>query len=313
MLQTNTYANTKQRPSGSVGTKQHNMIDEGRIEIDPDLAQFVLDEHAYNGQRRMDDFQINYLAAIMEADDWKPGSQIAFARLPDGTRQLVNGYHRMHAVIKAGLSQEFQILVVSCEDQQEIDEFYSSFDTAVKLRSTAQLLSARNVAETREVSRSMSRAMMDACVVLENELRIKRVTMTPEQRSISARLKLAEDWWHYARQVEALYKPAGSAALRRALYKGGVVAVALATLKHQPEMAERFWSGVALDSGLVRGDPRHTLVRSLVERNLTDSAEMRIIVPCTAWNAWFEKRHLTRINVMPNSVPRLLGTPYLNR
>src|SRR3954451_20396579 len=115
MLQVN-HTNAKPRPATPQSDRadrtkpspisdRADMINEGRIEIDPDLAQFVLDEHAYDGQRSVNDFQINYLAAIMEADDWHPGSQIAFAQLPDGTRLMVNGYHRLHALIKSGLPQ----------------------------------------------------------------------------------------------------------------------------------------------------------------------------------------------------------------
>ncbi len=80
------------------------------------------------------------------------------------------------------------------------------------------------------------------------------------------------------------------------------------------EKAFAFWNGIALNDGLRRGDPRHTFLLDLGNRSALGGQNVHgVIVPCAAWNAWFEGKSINHIKVMSTAYPRLLGTPFDGR
>jgi hypothetical protein len=85
---------------------------------------------------------------------------------------------------------------------------------------------------------------------------------------------------------------------KRGLLTPSVVAVALLTLRDQPAKAKEFWDGVAMDDGLRRGDPRHTLVKTLRDRPLRGSHSEGGRIASTAWNAYYSNRELTFIRIV---------------
>ncbi|WP_242221600.1 hypothetical protein [Shinella zoogloeoides] len=88
-------------------------------------------------------------------------------------------------------------------------------------------------------------------------------------------------------------------------------AVALATLKGRPHEAKEFWSGVAKNDGLKKGDPRHTFVMDMLTRTLNKGdMHQTIAVPATAWNAWLANKSLTQIHVVDTDYVRIAGTTF---
>ena len=288
-------------------------IREGRLVVGPDLAERVLKEADYAGQRKTYDHHVTLLADLMRRGKWTPGSQIAFAQVGDDLF-LVNGRHRMHAVMASQRDIEFQALVVPCADMAEVARLYYHFDVATRVRGTSDVLNAIGVAETFGLSRGMTKAVYSAVGLIGNGLIMPSYLRDPVKvRSVDHRLDAAKSWWQYAVQYEDI-TDAADHNLRKRLHRPGSVAVALVTLKYQNARATEFWSGVAGNDGLRRGDPRHALITDFMNRSVkTGSMAQTVIVPCSAWNAWFDGKTLGHIKVVGSPIPKLLGTPFDGR
>src|SRR5690606_17350845 len=95
------------------------------------------------------------------------------------------------------------------------------------------------------------------------------------------------------------------------LYNQGCSAVALVTLKYQPEVATEFWKGLAEDDALAKGDARKTLLDDMKRRRLeTGANNQSALTASIAWNAWFDHRRLSIVKIAPNAKVRIAGTPF---
>ena len=125
----------------------------------------------------------------------------------------------------------------------------------------------------------------------------------------SNRLALVTEWAKQAKEYDEITKKAGKG-LYEKLRKTGPVAVALYTLRHQPARATEFWSGLANNDGLRRGDPRHTLIQDFATRDVgIGSVRQRVQQSVLAWNAFCEGRDLKIIKCITGSPIIVWGTP----
>jgi hypothetical protein len=94
-------------------------VDSKLVEITPELAQELLNLPHHN--RNLRPRHVGMLAADMSAGDWKDGSVILLADTPDG-RVLIDGQHRMTAVVKAGITITMVVISgLTLDDQEAID------------------------------------------------------------------------------------------------------------------------------------------------------------------------------------------------
>jgi hypothetical protein len=131
-----------------------------------------------------------------------------------------------------------------------------------------------------------------------------------ELASHEVRDKLAGAWYPYAERYFALTRQAPRR-VKPALRLRSVTAVAMYTLKFQPEKAAEFWQGLAMDDGLRRNDPRLSLLYRLSSGYGTRPVAFQLHAVAAAWNAFYEGRNLTEIRVDPGKPFRLAGTPVL--
>lgn len=291
-----------------------SMMMEGRQSVTPEMARTTVADLRYDGQRPAYHHHVALLSDAMQRGQWTAGTQIAFGRLPDGTMHLVNGQHRLLAVADSGTTQDFQVLIVDVANDDALASLYNHFDVIARNRSLPEVLNATGIAKTLGLTKSMTKATYEAVALLENDLRRPNYQIDPVgARSKDVRFELARQWWAFAIEYERLIEPATSS-LKSKLLSQGVVAVGLATLRHQKEKATIFWRGLAENDGLRKGDPRRTLIQALYDRNLTKgNQEARIILPANAWNNWFQGKNATILKVFAESEPKLLGTPYGKR
>lgn len=98
---------------------------------------------------------------------------------------------------------------------------------------------------------------------------------------------------------------------KKQLCRAAVASVAFVTLHHCGGKAEEFWSGVANDDGLKRGDPRKALLKELLKGEANRlPRHARSIIPATAWNAWHRGDEIAFIRVSTSSRLRIRGTPH---
>jgi hypothetical protein len=306
-------------PAGSIPPERNTsmlakvepLINEGRVVVDPQMAATVLTTMNYPGQRKLRSGHVAALAAAMRRKAFTPGGQIAFARIGKSL-QLINGQHRLSAVIEAGRDIEFQVLIVDCKNHAEVAKHYYSFDRLSTARSDADVLSAVGIPERWQISPTMARAVWQCVPIIEHGFERVNHAADPDRRDDDRRLSLCSQWWPVANRLEAIVSVA-PAVVRKRLVSAQAVAVALVILKEQPEEAEAFLSGIASDDGLRRDDPRKALLIDMAGRQWRRHSLDGCLTMAYAWNAFFLRRPLSQLKVVQNARFRLEGTSYDGR
>ena len=285
------------------------LLSEGRVRINGALADRILAEANYAGQRPIRDHHVDDLAGQMQRGLFGAATQLYFIR-HGGRLHLVNGQHRLAAVIKADRDIEFQVAIEEVEAEDQLAAAYFRHDRLARHRSTAEVLNAVGVGDRYNLTAGMTKAVFMATPLLARRFERPNYQRDPLIRDDSARLAVAQPWWSIAAQYEKLIAGAPKTVKKR-LLNPQIVAVALVTIKHQPEKAAGFWRGIADNDGLRKGDPRHTFLAN--DRSAHGINPVLAAVAATAWNAWFEGRKIGSIRVFEYSPIRISGTPYSGR
>jgi hypothetical protein len=245
----------------------------------------------------------------MERGTFLPHTQLAFGRW-NGNFFLVNGQHRLTAVTLSRQAQYFRMEVYECASSDEIDMLYARFDQPGGQRSLTQISRSLGLHDEKDGLRPASAALLLRAVPL---LMIDLRRIVPSQRprnsrDLDAKREFALRWKPWAIDYQNCLD--GGITVRTARFRAaGTMAVALATLRYQNARAKEFWREAAHNSGLMSGDPRHTLhtffLQSKRVRNEFDLAEV-----CSfAWNAWMSNRQLTLLKILGGKI-NVRGTPF---
>lgn len=287
------------------------LVDGALVEIDPSLAGQLLRETSYSGQRPIDERHALTLGLEMEQGTFLGGTQIAFARF-GGHLYLINGRHRLHAVELSGTAISFRLAIYEAASDAEIGNLYCRFDTMQRGRTARQIVGAVGLVDEGEDGLSPSGATLLYAAMPILMLRFERVAHSQrpvETRIVDRKVAAAADWKPAAIVYQRLLDRQLTKFSRR-FRASGVVAVALATLRYQPAMAETFWSAATLADGLHVGDPRHTLYLDLIASRRNSGAEYDLAAAAAvAWNAFFGRRQLKIIRVNPGPIV-IAGTPF---
>jgi hypothetical protein len=284
-----------------------NTIHEGRLNVTPAFAGRVLAEMNYEAQRALSPLHVAFLADHMRRGTFRPGSQIAFAKLGEKLI-LTNGQHRLQAVVDSGRPVEFQILIQELETPEQLAAAYYTFDRGARARGIGDVLSSVGIVEKHGIPKRVANAVFQAYPMLVSGFESSHSVGDPAARNDDVRLVALENWWPLATAFYKLTDAAPRWAKERLTTSQGVAA-GMVTIKYQPKAAEAFWSGVAEDSGLQRDDPRKTLLTDMASRAWRRSSLDGCHVVASAWNAFFEGRPLKIIRVHDRSRLAFAGTP----
>jgi hypothetical protein len=285
----------------------------GMVKMAPGTAKRILEELNFQGQRKVESGRVYGHAYAIRTGEWMDDYPIHFAALPDGRIWLVDGQHRLSAISEQQSPVGVVIRLVEVDSEKEARKFYSGFDQKQSTRTNTQIIAAVDIAKDIGLSNRMTRAVFEAAPLLLNNLEVLHgsasVKSNPEFFLQQARMKVVTDWANEAKTYSGITEVA-----RRGLYerlkKTGPVAVGLYTLRYQLAKAKEFWTGVANDDGLRKGDPRKTLINDLEERGLrTGSVRQRVQQSSLAWNAFCEGRDLKVIKCVTDAPIVLWGTP----
>lgn len=293
-----------------------DQLREGRLTVTPALAEKILNDANYVRQRRVNQQDVMVYAEMMRRGLWELSDPITFARL-HGNLVLVNGQHRLHAVVACGRDIEFRIAVNDCAGPEELQALYYRFDTVMRRRTQEQIINAVGLADESGVSKTIAKATFHAVGVIANGMKTPHAASiganAPKLRIIDLRLESCGPYWEAARSLDQVFTSAQTE-LKVKLTRAQTFAVALLTMKYQPEKASPFWQGVAENDGLKRSDVRHVFVRDLLTRAINaGTADQGIVAAAIAWNAWYEERPIKIIRVSESAHLRIAGTPIGSR
>jgi len=286
-----------------------DFLTEGVTSLSPLEMNRVLLNCGYEHQRSVSERHMLVLADLMKRGRWQPKSQIDFAVL-NGRYILINGYHRGYAQVRSGKTIVWSIALHPCKTEADLRSLYYAFDTNLRARNSRDILKAAEFGDITGVTGEIADALYRAVPYLASKFAIDpRLKNFLIDKQVDQRLAFAAEYAKAANRLAAAIE--GMPGSRRPKFKSGaVVAVAVATFRYQSETAWEFWSGVAHNDGLKRGDPRLALCNDFMTRK-TNSARSDAFAPAIiAWNAFFNERSLQIIKVMDTFVPMIEGTPF---
>lgn len=291
---------------------------DGVVQVAPGVAQRMLDELNFPGQRPVDSGRVYGHRYAIVTGDWLEGHVITFVALPDGRVWLVDGQHRLTAISEGGCNVSTTIRLVPVESEREAREFYAGFDKRSSVRTSRQLVEAVRPERVEGLSTRLATKLYEAAPLLLNNLEpiVGSANMRAHAEIFlqSNRMRVVAEWGSEAIEYQQIVSHATSGLRKKLNENTGLIAVALYTLRHQPVNASEFWSGLARNDGLKKGDPRHTLIDDLMTRNLqSGSVRQRVQQSTIAWNAWFEGRALKIIKCIPGAPISIAGTPLGSR
>lgn len=273
-------------------------IRDGSVLITPDMAKRIISECMFSGQRKVFYYQVKLLVDKMKNGEWLPNDQISFCKLPDGKMILVNGYHRMTAVTESGIPIIFSIRILDCKDMSDVKRAYITFDTGTRSRSESEVISAMGITEEFNLTKQVAEAVYKAAPLIANKMLYYNYQTSPIQiKNVTQRIMLADDLWLLGKKYQDLISTAAYKH-RSKLLMSGVVGVAIATIKHQYELASQFWPRVADMANMKIDDPRLVLAKTLTERKYQANAKdgtvpANAIDSALAWNAFYSGKSIT--------------------
>lgn len=281
------------------------------IPIAPGIAQRILDETNFEGQRRVMAQREAEHVSLMRRGWWIPErSELTFAMTPDRKLYLVDGQHRLHATVRFGQPVGMRIKILRADNMHDVRRLYATFDAPSQARTDAEMLAGVGIAKEVGLRPNTVKSLYMALSIIRNGMEPPANRLgTIEARSRSARLENIGDWTNQAKVYEAIVMKADSY-LQRKLLGQGCMAVAMALLKHQPVKAAAFFNGIAQNDGLRKNDPRARLIADFQMRKLNAGGIRQSVQQvAVAWNAFYEGRDLSQIRCTEGASIVLKGVP----
>lgn len=284
-------------------------VREGFVTFTPTDAQIVLEKCRYEFQRDETRAQayLDGLAEQMRRGLWLPKTQIDFARV-GGQLLLVNGYHRMTAMVMAKTPITWSVVIHECADMQEVRSLYWRFDTG-RTRSTSNIINGIGLADDLGLGKKAASVFWSAAQVIDLGLRFRY--HEKDGRSILAdeRIAILKEYTPEAREYEAALALA-IPPVRKKLLTVSFFAIGVCILKHQPVKGREFWRGLCADDGLSKVDPRKALLSDMHTRNGARGLSLaQMMSAARAWSAFYHDRSLSHLKVTGHAVP-VAGTPF---
>ena len=293
-------------------TDAYDEFEHSLVNVTPELAEEWL-ANPFDRQRTPRDHHVILLWEEMENGTFFPHSTIAFAEL-DGKKYLIDGQHRLKAVTFYGKPVKMLVMIKKATSMKQIEEWYSSIDQGLR-RTAHDAIRAQGLPGELEISETHAGRLSGAVRLIASEFidmtagvgKDKHIRMRGA-RSNTLLSELMRMWAPEAKTYFDLVH-GGEAANMYLFLRAPVIACALLTIRHMPEKAREFWSGMARDDGLRAHDPRKRFLLWLGKgkRVRPGTAARGFAV---AWRAFLEGRELQLIRIVDQSKPvEIEGVP----
>ena len=275
-------------------------------DVTPGGARSILNTRNWSRQRPLRRQHVAYLVDCINLGELTTLS-LMYGELPDGQLVLVDGQHRLDALSRTAMTLPAVVTSIAVADDDAIARLFATIDRQ-STRTPADMLRASGLEERSGVSVTVLRDISSAAGMAQSGFSQNYRPV----RSMIQRTQATEEWLPEGREYHGCLE-GGDGLVVSYLWRMPVAAVGLATLRHQPERAVDFWHGAAQEDGLSRNDPRAQLVKWLrAHRSNSHGTFIYARYVAAAWNAFFERREIERVQVSDASGPmRLFGTPYM--
>ena len=250
--------------------------------ITPDLARLILSHASAN--RPITENHVTKLARDMVNGFWEQtGEPIKF----NEHGKLIDGQHRLHAVVKSGVTIEFVVITgLSVNSQDTMD--------SGKRRSLGDQLSMRGYKSTNQLA---------AAIVLSGAW---EKTGRPVRQGFRATNSESLRWFEKNPELEKGIN-ATFLARRKIRYPGGLAAAVYYRMSQiSPPNADFFWTVLGNGNSPTGANMivtlRERMIRAAIKRegNSQRMSDLyRAALTVKTWNAWIEGRELSKLSWRP--------------
>lgn len=299
-------ADTEQFTEGSEGFALHAKI----VNVTPAMAKHLLASCEFPRQRNLRPNNVDRLAGEMSRGWYILGTALHFAVYPNGDQQLLNGMHSLNAVVQIGIGMPFTFIFHPVDSLDQAGHIYSRLDIH-RQRTWQDAYKAAGFEERAGFNSVWVQTFGAAARAMLNRFDMAGGRDNQLSSSRELTLRIFEEYLPIAQKYIGLLDDQGGRRARP-FRRGGVMAVALETLRYQPEKAAEFWRGASQDDGLKARDPRKVLVE-YIRRAFATTAQVRRLQAHAAalcWNSYFADGTMT--NIWPSTVQTVIidGTPW---
>lgn len=284
-----------------------------RVELfTPDLADLYCTSMEYRGQRALRTRHVQRLADAMLHGTFTQGTEIRIICYRN-QQYLIDGQHRLHAVVASGVAQLFTVVESEAASEQELAWAYGTTDIGMR-RTAGDLYTALDLPTEMDLGkREVDRLSAAVTFLAEGCIRGKRDIRRDEI------VHLISLYGPYMRQYCNIIQGC-EVMIKYPAYRAATVAIALLSLRFSlPRAIDRddpdvlgFWKGVIFDDAIGKNDARKTANRHLRTTTMTSSSvraagvvhvtpaySARCLVSC--FNAYMAGRELRRPTISDES------------
>lgn len=289
------------------------------VTITPETAIQLL-QNGFERQRNLRPAVTATYAQAMKRGTWDDNSIIRIC-VVDDKDYLIDGQHRLNAVIKAGIPQTFIVQRQRVEDLETIARIYTMIDKSLA-RSVGDDLKALGFADRFDITADQARRLSSAVALIATDFR------KPDQKTLHSddRIRMMQEYLPaYHKYIRAIV--AADRVMKPRMYRSATLGVALVTFRYSATKYHNvtdFWSGVASDDGILAEDPRKYCNRHLMYvgmigggasgenfiKHQTAAVSSRLVAGY--FNAFIEERSMKQsIKVLDPYKPIIiLGSPF---
>ena len=262
--------------------------------VDCEKANELLTFNTFDKQRNLREQKRDHYAQQMKDGDWQPGADggIQLARTGSGVWELMNGQHRLHAVIASGVSVPFLITEYTFTSERDKYAFFASVDQGAKRTESDALLALGVQSTLVGVDKKTIRTATSSVKAIEMNFRPKGGNMhnaNPHTNTTGGVKRVLDAFSDPIRATASALL--GNKVLSRTVLNSSAFGIALLTFTYAPEEAQEFWPEVIDPNVLTKGTSQYALNQYLFTH--TPSSEGIDTYPfcvANAWNAFAEGR-----------------------
>ena len=272
-----------------------------RVTLTPKQAGEWIERFQADFQRPIKTRWAQQLAREMKLGRYR-ATAIALARLPDGRAILIDGQHRLQAMVLAGIGYGMMVDVHDVPDEEEARHLYTVIDRNDR-RGPRVGYAALNLVNKLTLTAHDVERLGAAAAFLRHGFGAWK---SCPPLVMHDRSEIAMAWQEEMRE---LIDVMAEARRRDRILRSGVIAVAIITLRYQQELARTFWGQVAAQDQLVRDAPEQRLYEITTgSRRVRSTDWPRYASAC--WNAAYDGRTLANLKASDSRMPLVLrGTP----
>lgn len=285
------------------------------MDVTASQALYWLDKCNYPYNRPINRTQVDILKNAINRGHFNEGSAIHFGVL-NGKEYLLDGQHRLTAIVETGTSQPMTIIYGQVETFDEMAHIYARFDRHMK-RTAGDTYAAFNLGGITQLQRKQMTKADSAIRLIMSDFSFS----AKEKRGrFYTDFEVMDKIKYYQGHIRNYYELISgcNGKMHDALVRRSTFAIALATLDESTRFipASRvyeFWQRVADGDKLDRGDARFCLREKLMITRISggdnrgNSLQLSIIDACKivalSWNSYIDNKPMLNIRIPDGPIP----------